>query len=398
MTAWKCKVIAIISPSLLILGCSRSPDPINGDADVKGTRSVQLSQSLPWGAGMKGKFGCKSHGADDYKGTKLYAYDFSAIGEETAPNLLASADGKIRKINRSNTTGASCFQDVGAGRTTFNACWTNANYVIFSFKENPAYEAVYFHLESVNPELQEGQDIVRGTYIGKMGRSGYADGAHLHYHVQAIAEGIWNTAGSVFVSFDEFNGSGITNGLGNDDCFDGGWFDTPVSQNRLGAQPATQNGGPAAPVGQNPPIQDPTGGDGTPQDPVDEEPVDEDPVDDNPEETPQACARPDAAAIASLTLSEPTFSQAAARGRFQVSDAFKLEVRKLMGAACYKDKAVAGGRECVTQSAADQPGGSACLGWVISQYSGFCDNGSWAHANFSTANLQAVGFTATCPR
>lgn len=124
-----------------------------------------LAYYLPWQAGDAHRV-TNGHHTSTHTGKDAWAWDFSfAVGTP----VLATHDGTIRRVKKDSTRGGC------------NSAFANdANYVVIS--RSDGLETLYMHLETV--AVDAGQTVVRGTFLGKSGQSGWACGPHLHYQVQ----------------------------------------------------------------------------------------------------------------------------------------------------------------------------------------------------------------------
>lgn len=61
-----------------------------------------------------------------------------------------------------------------------NDVW-RGNYLVID--HNNGFRTKYFHLSKFAPDIEEGTVVMKGDYIGNIGATGYAFGAHLHFEI-----------------------------------------------------------------------------------------------------------------------------------------------------------------------------------------------------------------------
>ncbi len=72
---------------------------------------------------------------------------------------------------------------VSAGRVTM-AAWTRGGGRTVKIRHASGYETAYLHLSSFGPGLRTGVHVHQGQLIGRVGATGLATGAHLHYELK----------------------------------------------------------------------------------------------------------------------------------------------------------------------------------------------------------------------
>ena len=87
------------------------------------------------------------------------------VAGRSGTKILATANGRVQSVGKDRYLG-----------------W------YISLDHDPFYSTLYAHLLE-KPSLGEGQPVIRGQMIGKMGRSGRATAPHLHYAVTRKVEG-----------------------------------------------------------------------------------------------------------------------------------------------------------------------------------------------------------------
>ena len=111
-------------------------------------------------------------GRHENKGTKVkdyYCYNQS---------ITAVADGVIVKVI--NKIGSAPF--VGYGVLDFFAMSFVGNHVVIKHTDNEY--SLYAHLIKGSINLQKGDEISQGDFVGKCGHSGNSTEPHLHFHLQ----------------------------------------------------------------------------------------------------------------------------------------------------------------------------------------------------------------------
>ncbi len=100
-----------------------------------------------------------------------YAWDFT-VGATQFPVVAARAGTVIGM--RSDST-ASCDND---------SCWTEANFVLIDHGDDKT-SALYLHLKTGSVVVKVGQAVAQGTLLGNADSTGYSEGTHLHFMVEA---------------------------------------------------------------------------------------------------------------------------------------------------------------------------------------------------------------------
>ncbi len=144
----------------------------------------------------------------EYKGNyshqKLYAIDFGmkkgedissskagvVVTNNTGSGLYCStvdtASGTLFQIFkdgvRVNNKGKNCSRCTYKGFQSICHSSNAANRVLVSHLDNTF--SSYMHLQKINPNARFGDVVATGDRIGKIGLSGWVDGAHLHFEVQ----------------------------------------------------------------------------------------------------------------------------------------------------------------------------------------------------------------------
>lgn len=151
------------------------PDAADGsvgeppDAEVPPTEGG-TTFLLPWTGGVSSRVTQGHDGFSHVNGGK-YAWDF---GLPQGTVLRASHDGVVRAV-RGDSTRHGC-----------DSSYINdASYVVID--RGDGLETLYLHL--ISTSVTVGQEVTRGTIIGRSGQTGWTCGAHLHFQVQKSPDG-----------------------------------------------------------------------------------------------------------------------------------------------------------------------------------------------------------------
>ena len=132
-----------------------------------------------------------------HPGNTKYAVDFAPANNATPPedkqniNVLATKDGKVKAVNYSYT------EQHAKNCTGKCEKWTTNNYV--EIDHGDGISSLYLHLQhDDDPPVKVGDEISRGTIIGKIGNTGQSEKLHLHFQIQKKKD---NTAYGQSINF-----------------------------------------------------------------------------------------------------------------------------------------------------------------------------------------------------
>ncbi len=117
----------------------------------------------------------QGHNGGSHTGKGAWAWD---IGIPVGGEVVAPADGVIRRVRMDSTTGG-CSSAYG----------NDANYVIVDFGDGS--EALFLHLQANSTNLKPGDRVVAGQPVGRIGLTGWVCGAHLHFQIQRNCDSWW---------------------------------------------------------------------------------------------------------------------------------------------------------------------------------------------------------------
>lgn len=140
---------------------------------------------VPWPCGDTYKV-TQGHNGGSHTGESSWAWD---IGIPEGGEVAAPADGVVSHV-RMNQTQSGCDP----------AYATKANYVVIELADGT--QAQMAHLQANSSTLRVGDRVRKGDIVGKVGRSGYICGVHLHFKIQTPCR--YFTCPSVPASFVEF--------------------------------------------------------------------------------------------------------------------------------------------------------------------------------------------------
>jgi len=99
-------------------------------------------------------------------------------GNEEGDGLLGFHSG----MDISNSTNTPI--QATANGTVTTAGWQAGYGNAVILRHTPELETLYGHMNTIAPQIKEGQQVARGDILGYMGQSGRATGVHLHYEVR----------------------------------------------------------------------------------------------------------------------------------------------------------------------------------------------------------------------
>ncbi len=149
---------------------------------------------LPLTCGSMVKISQGNNDGFSHTGQSAYAFDFS-IGLGTP--LVAIADGTVSHAYGGTKPGDPCYD--GGGQECSNA----ANYVNLLHADGT--RSIYAHLSE--PLVAVGQQVKRGTTIGKSGSTGWSTGPHAHVARTDNCNSPW--CQSIPMSFEDVTGDGV---------------------------------------------------------------------------------------------------------------------------------------------------------------------------------------------
>ena len=120
------------------------------------------------------------HGAVDIGGVNM---GYSKPYEEIP--VIASIGGKITVINTNQWCSNTLFTNDDTRLPKVAGCIGNNVTILVTDKSSQwyNYQFIYYHLDSVNPDLKLGQEVSTGEFLGYMGSTGNSTGFHLHYDI-----------------------------------------------------------------------------------------------------------------------------------------------------------------------------------------------------------------------
>ena len=129
---------------------------------------------LPYKLGTKQSITQGFNGLFSHYGTSQYAVDFNM---KEGSEVYAARDGKVVDIKYdSNVSGPT------------REFEKNANFIIMEHSDVTL--ATYAHLEQNGVIVKVGEQVKRGQLIGYSGKTGFVNGAHLHFIVYKAVDGI----------------------------------------------------------------------------------------------------------------------------------------------------------------------------------------------------------------
>ena len=104
--------------------------------------------------------------------------------DEGSPAVIAAADGIVVLARDGNYD--RCHGDASSLDVSCDGHPMIANAVILEHEEG--YRTLYWHLMKDSVSVEEGQRVLRGTILGKVGSSGNSSMPHLHFELQTLTE------------------------------------------------------------------------------------------------------------------------------------------------------------------------------------------------------------------
>lgn len=124
---------------------------------------------LPWQKGTVWKIACGNRECAHTGAGGVYAFDANHIPGRGSDLVTSVADGVVVNV-QNGISDATVFNGGHAGN-----CVT--------IDHGDGYYSLYAHLAQGSVPVAPGNQIARGTVIGRMGNSGYSTGKHLHWSV-----------------------------------------------------------------------------------------------------------------------------------------------------------------------------------------------------------------------
>lgn len=137
-------------------------------------QAVVTDLQIPWECNQEYNVSQGNHGST-HSGWGRYAWDFST---PKGTVVTAPADGVVRKV-RDDSTRYGCDSRFG---------W-DANYVVIEMDNG--YDVLLLHLKAESSLVEEGDPVVVGQPVGRVGNSGWVCGTHLHLQVQRRCSSWW---------------------------------------------------------------------------------------------------------------------------------------------------------------------------------------------------------------
>ena len=121
------------------------------------------------------------HGAVDIAGWNM---GYQKPYEEVP--VIASIGGKITVINTNQWCSNTALYNYDTRLPKVTGCIGNNVTILVTDKSSQwyNYQFIYYHLDSVNPDLKLGDEVQTGEFLGYMGSTGNSEGFHLHYDIR----------------------------------------------------------------------------------------------------------------------------------------------------------------------------------------------------------------------
>lgn len=123
----------------------------------------------------------KFHGAVDIAGWNM---GYQKPYEEVP--VIASIGGKVTVINTNQWCSNTALYNYDTRLPKVTGCIGNNVTILVTDKNSQwyNYQFIYYHLDSVNPDLKLGDEVGTGDFLGYMGSTGNSEGFHLHYDIR----------------------------------------------------------------------------------------------------------------------------------------------------------------------------------------------------------------------
>ena len=121
------------------------------------------------------------HGAVDIAGVNMgYQKPYEEIP------VIASIGGKITVINTNQWCTDTRLYNSDTRLKPVPGCIGNNVTILVTDTKSQwyNYQFIYYHLDSVNPDLKLGDEVSTGEFLGYMGSTGNSSGFHLHYDIR----------------------------------------------------------------------------------------------------------------------------------------------------------------------------------------------------------------------
>jgi len=165
-----------------VIGCDHDPDP-----------GEYTFQCLSWCDGMAEYPGCTEAGGfpycyDEHDGTDFMLIDGFAMMDMGSADVVAAADGTVISVEDGRYD--RCYADIITQEVTCDGNPIIGNHVKIRHADN--METWYWHFMKNSIDVEVGDEVQCGDFLGKIGSSGYSSGPHLHFEVR-IPDGTGET-------------------------------------------------------------------------------------------------------------------------------------------------------------------------------------------------------------
>lgn len=156
---------------------------ISNFADLNHTEDEDESERLDWMCFT----GTAAKNYDQHNGVDIvpYPYPWQMMDDESV-DVIAAADGEVIHIFDENTFDRNCAKPHSFVDEPFNSGYYG-NFIALLHSDNSI--TVYGHMKNGTvANLEEGDEVVTGQFLGKVGSSGNSSAPHLHFEYR-ICEG-----------------------------------------------------------------------------------------------------------------------------------------------------------------------------------------------------------------
>ena len=120
------------------------------------------------------------HCYDQHDGSDFILVGGFSTMDDGSAHVVAAADGKV--IMAVDGHYDRCHGTLDGASVSCDGHPMIANAVII--EHNRGYRTLYWHLMKDSVQVMEGQEVLRGDILGKVGSSGYSSMPHLHFELQ----------------------------------------------------------------------------------------------------------------------------------------------------------------------------------------------------------------------
>lgn len=114
----------------------------------------------------------------------------SGYGVRVIPGGMKEMHGGIDIAVPGNPSHVPVYATCSGRITAMTDASASCGNSVFIKPSDGDFYCLYFHLDYINPDLQVGEPVVAGEYLGAMGNTGNSRGMHLHYgHRKGMASG-----------------------------------------------------------------------------------------------------------------------------------------------------------------------------------------------------------------